>query len=276
MKNCFKSYYLDSPLQIGRVFDVFEADSDVPLQKYAFFFVHGGGWRQGSRAGGTHILMEALAKRGFTCASTDYRLKAPDAFVQISDVREALDAFIDLLIQDGRKPEIIIWGESAGAHLASLTAYAKPGELGEDISKLKHPEIRPAKAILQATPYDFLHFEGMMPQFWSLMQNVAGAPYDKEPERYEKLSLKNYIHKDNPETFFIEAEYEHLFDSRLTLKIAEEHRKMGISSQWKVYERVEHGFLHDLQRKMQLAAFEDMCLFAEDKLKTEWTSPAVP
>lgn len=270
MKNYFKSYYLDSPLQNGRVFDVFDADAGVPQKDLAFFFVHGGGWRHGSRQGGTHILMEALARRGYTCASTDYRLNAPDVFVQISDVREALDSFIDLLINDGKKPKIIIWGESAGAHLASLVSYAKPGELGEDVSKLKHPEIRPVKAVLQATPYDFLHFEGMMPQQWSLFQSIAGAPYDKDPERYERLSLKNYVRKDNPETFFIEAEYEHMFDSRYTLQIAGEHRKMGINSQWKVYERVEHGFLHDLKRRMQLAAFEDMCLFADGKLKTDF------
>ena len=270
MKNCFKSYYLDSPLQIGRVFDVFEADKDAPQREYSFFFVHGGGWRHGSRQGGTHIIMDELARRGYTCASTDYRLDAPDAFTQISDIREAMDTFIDLLMQEGRTPRIILWGESAGAHLGSLVAYALPGELGEDISKLKHPEIRPVKAILQATPFDFLHFEGMMPQTWSCLQNIAGKPYSEDPERYEKLSLKNYIRQDNPQTFFMEAEYEHLFDSKFTRIIAGEHRKMNINSQWKVYDRVEHGFLHDLKRKMQLHAFEDMCLFAEDKLETEF------
>ena len=67
----------------------------------------------------------------------------------------------------------------------------------------------------------------------------------------------------------MEAEYEHLFDSKFTKLIAQQHRKMSINSQWKVYERVEHGFLHDLKRKMQLQALEDICLFIEDKLTTE-------
>lgn len=270
MKHCFISYYLDSPIIRDRVFDVFEADKDVQPKEFAFFFVHGGGWRHGSRQGGTHILMDELARRGYTCASTDYRLNARDAFEQISDVRESLDVFINMLIEQKKEPKIIIWGESAGAHLASLTAYALPGELGEDISKLKHPDIRPVKAILQATPYDFLHFEGMMPQFWAVMQNIAGVPYDKDPERYERLSLKNYVRKDNPVTFFMEAEYEHLFDSKFTKMIAEKHREFGISTQWKVYDRVEHGFLHDLTRKMQIQALEDMCLFAEGKLQTDF------
>lgn len=267
MKNVFYSYYLDSPLQIGRVFDVFEAEA--PEKDTAIFFIHGGGWRHGSRQGGTHILMDEFARRGCSCASTDYRLNAKDAFEQISDVRESFDTFVDILLKKGKSPRIAIWGESAGAHLASLCAYALPGELGEDVSKLKHPEIRPVKAILQATPYDFLPFEGIMQQTWGVMQDIAGAPYEQDPQRYERLSLKNYVRNDNPQTFFMEAEYEHLFDSKFTKLIAQQHRKMSINSQWKVYERVEHGFLHDLKRKMQLQALEDICLFIEDKLTTE-------
>ena len=158
----------------------------------------------------------------------------------------------------------------SAARLSSLVAFAEPGELGEDVSKLQYPEVRPGKAILQATPYDFLHFEGMMPQFWATMQNIAGAPYDKDPERYEKLSLKNLVRKGNPEIFYIEAEYEHLFDPRFNRKLALQHREMGINSHWKMYDRVEHGFMYELTRKMQKAAFEDICLFLEDKLQTEF------
>lgn len=270
MRNCFMSYYLDTPFINGRVFDVFEPDEEVEIEDYSFFFVHGGGWRQGSRSGGIHILMQELSRRGYICASTDYRLDAKDSFEQISDIRESLDTFIGMLLKRKREPKIIIWGESAGAHLASLTAYAAPGELGEDVSKLKYPEIRAEKAILQATPYDILPYEGIMPQTWARLQDIAGGSYEQEPERFERLSLKNYIRQDNPVTFFIEAEYEHLFDSKFTRMIAAEHRRMNIDSQWKVYERVEHGFLHDLKRKMQIQAFEDMCLFAKGKLETSF------
>ena len=264
----FSSYYLDAPIKKGRVFDVFEPYENAPERDIALFFIHGGGWRSGSREC-FHIIMDELCRRGYICASTDYRLDAKDAFEQLSDIRESFDQFVKILKNRGNQmPAIATCGGSAGAHLASLFSLAEPGELGEDVSKIKYPEIRPVKTILQATPYDFLHFEGMMPQFWATMQDIAGAPYEKDPERYERLSLKNLIRKGNPEIFFIEAEYEHLFDSRLTLKIAQDHRKMGIKSQWKVYDRVEHGFMYELTRKMQKAALEDICLFLEDKLHT--------
>ena len=266
----FSSYYLDDPIQKGRVFDIFEPAEGAPKRDIAVFFVHGGGWRAGARDI-FHILMDELCRRGYICATTDYRLNAKDAFEQISDIRESFDKFVEFLKARGiENPRIATYGSSAGSHLSSMVAFAKPGELKEDVSKLKYPEIRPVKAILHATPYDFLPFEGMMPQFWSGIQSIAGAPYDKEPERYERLSLKNLVRKDNPETFFIEAEYEHLFDSRLNKKIAIAHREMGIKTHWKVYERVEHGFLYELTRKMQKAAFEDICLFLEDKLETDF------
>ena len=98
--------------------------------------------------------------------------------------------------------------------------------------------------------------------------SLTGKPYSEDPARYERLSLKNYVRKNNPQTFFIEAGLEHLFPSEYTRKIAEEHRAMGIESHWKVYPRVEHGFFYELKRQAQLEAFEDLCRFLDGKLET--------
>ena len=270
MKKSFCSYYLDEPLQKGRVFDVFEAESDVPLRDTAVFFVHGGAWKLGSRGDGVHILMQELSRRGYITASTDYRLDAKDAFVQLSDVRDAFDAFADLLIEMGRPAKIVIFGESAGAHLASLTAFALPGQCGEVVSELKHPEIRPVKAVLHATPYAFRSCDAIAPSSWEMMQNIAGAPYEKEPERYERLSLCNYINESNPPSFFIEGEKENLFFSEYSRRIACEHRSLNIRSQWKVYANEGHGFMHSLKRETQRNALDDMVKFIEGELDTEF------
>lgn len=264
MDRQFLSFYLDRPLVKGRVFDVFEPEKIT--KDLAVFFVHGGGWHAGARAH-YHELMQELNNRGWLTASTDYRLSGVTGFDQLKDIREAYDRFVTLLKQRGRPLKIAVYGGSAGAHLASLMGFADPGECGEKC-QLENDWVKPCKVMLQATPYDFLHWEGMMPQFWSLMQQVAGCPYEKDPAPFERLSLKNYVRQDNPQTFFIEAELEHLFPSELTLKIAQEHRKMGIKSQWKVYTRMEHGFLYELKRKGQIEAFEDLCLFLDDRLET--------
>ena len=264
MKHTFSSYYLDCPLVKGRVFDVFEPEEIT--KDVALFIVHGGGWRAGTRAH-FHEIMEALNERGYLTASTDYRLNAKDAFQQLKDVRDAYNRFAELLKEKNRPLKIAVYGESAGAHLASLLLFAAPGACGEEYDSAVE-WVKPAMGILQATPVDFLPWEGIMPQFWATMQNIAGAPYDQDPERYERLSLKNYVSKDNPQIFFVEAELEHLFMSKYTLEIVKQHRAMGIQSHWKVYSMVEHGFFYELKRKRQLEAFEDICLFLDGKLET--------
>ena len=123
--------------------------------------------------------------------------------------------------------------------------------------------VKPKMAMLQATPVDFLPWEGMIPAFWATMQDIAGAPYEKEPERYERLSLKNYIRPDNPPILFLEAEYEHLFPSEHTKKLVALHNEWGIKSYWKVYSKAEHGFFFELTRKSQLEALEDICHYID-------------
>ena len=264
MDRAFTSYYLDSPLVKGRVFDVFEAEG-LPRDA-AVFFVHGGGWTGGTRVI-FHKIMEALNKRGYLTASTDYRLGGVTVLDQLKDVREAYDRFVTLLKSRNRPLKIFVHGSSAGAHLASLLLCAEPGECGEKCD-LENEWVKPAGGTLQATPADFLHREWMMPQMWSTMQSVAGAPYDRDPGLYERLSLSHYIRRGNPPLFFLEAELEYLFLSEYTLEIAKKHRELGIPSQWKVYEKMEHGFFYELVRKAQLEAFEDVCAFYEGALKT--------
>ena len=264
MNRQFQSYYLDSPLVKGRIFDIFEPERIT--KDTAVFFVHGGGWHGGSRTF-CHEFMQELNNRGWLAASTDYRLSGVTAFDQLQDIREAYDRFVTWLKRHDRPLQIAVYGESAGSHLASLLLFAEPGECGEKC-QLENGWLKPHQGILHATPYDFLPNGWMMPQFWATMQGIAGKPYSEDPDRYERLSLKNYVRSDNPQTFFIEAGMEHLFPSEYTREIAEKHRAMGIRSHWKVYPRVEHGFFYELKRKEQLAAFEDFCLFLDGKLET--------
>ena len=259
MKYAINSYYLDYPLINGRVFDVF-TPKDI-IKDTAIFIVHGGGWRGGSRQS-FHKIMEAFCIRGYIVASTDYRLYAKDAFEQLSDIRAAYDRFVSILKDMNRPLKIAVYGESAGAHLASLLAFANPNEVGEK-NELKNEWVKPCKVMLQATPIDFAPFESMMPSIKSAMCSIAGDTYDNAPEIYEFLSPKKYIRKDNPPVFFMEAEYENLFYSKHTKEVYLQHKEMGIDSKWKVYEGVEHGFFFDLDRIAQRQALQDICDFIE-------------
>ncbi|MRG58914.1 alpha/beta hydrolase fold domain-containing protein [Agromyces sp. CFH 90414] len=90
-------------------------------------FVHGGGWRSGSRREFGPDVRDAFARiaaAGFAVASVDYRLSGEAVFpAQVDDVAAAL-AWLrvraDAFGIDGAR--VVAWGESAGATIASLVA----------------------------------------------------------------------------------------------------------------------------------------------------------
>lgn len=85
--------------------------------------LHGGGWSGGSRAS-MHAEMQALARRGYTAATIDYRLtQAPSNIfpAAIADVRCALRVLRQRGAEYHLMPtRVAVMGYSAGGHLASL------------------------------------------------------------------------------------------------------------------------------------------------------------
>jgi acetyl esterase/lipase len=262
----FQSEYLDTEITGGRVFDVFMPDAVT--QDISIFIVHGGGWQGGSR-GGYHNIMRAFNKHGFICASTDYRLMGPgggvNIFDQITDIRHAYDSFLCFLAGNKRPKKIFTHGSSAGAHLAALLSFAKPGECGESLEykdyKYKTAWVSPVGTALQATPLRFEPWEDIFPHIWTDMQRIVGAPYDKAPEHYSKVAPINYISHDTCPVFFMHAEDEHMFPLDQTVEFAEKMKSLGRRAEYKVYTRAEHGFFYDVTRRQQKEAFADILSF---------------
>ncbi|GIJ73377.1 lipase [Virgisporangium ochraceum] len=95
-------------------------------------YVHGGGWHEGDRGAGMHPwLNPLLAAHGFVTASVTYRLSGDAHWpAPLDDVMAAvcwLRAHVDT--HGGDPDRIGLWGHSAGAHLAALTALRLPGHV---------------------------------------------------------------------------------------------------------------------------------------------------
>jgi acetyl esterase/lipase len=96
-------------------------------------FVHGGGWRRGSRRTFVPGLAEAasfgrIVAAGFAVAAVDHRLSGEARFpAPVDDVVEAVrwlrEHGTGLGVDAGR---LVLWGESSGAHLAALAAIREP------------------------------------------------------------------------------------------------------------------------------------------------------
>lgn len=85
-------------------------------------FVHGGGWRVGSKSQYEHLGRVAAA-RGYTAYAIDYRLGSAGTYYQYEDVRLAVQRIMDTAQEHGTDSQRIgILGDSAGGSLAMRVA----------------------------------------------------------------------------------------------------------------------------------------------------------
>jgi len=127
-------------------------------------FVHGGGWRSGSKDGGVWASLPAsYAAKGYVCISVNYRL-TPDGGgfpACIHDVKNAVRWFRANAGDLGLNPERIgAYGNSAGAHLVSILGLVKKeAGLEGDGTHLDQSSLIQA-VCASATPSDFLSWKG--------------------------------------------------------------------------------------------------------------------
>jgi acetyl esterase/lipase len=239
--------------------DIFNAPEAT--REVALFFVHGGGWRGGSRTI-FHSIIHEYSRRGFDCASTDYRLSGVNVFDQVGDVRIGLDIFAGELKKRNCPARVLLIGSSAGAHLALLAALAKPEECGAPETPLVH-ECEIAGVAVQAAPFTFEPWPDIFPGSWEAMQSAVGAPCDGNEVLYRQSSPMNYIRSGNPPLFALHAENEHMFPLDIAAEFARRSIALGNVVKEKIYPRTEHGFFYSIERRQQCEAFDDILEFAE-------------
>jgi len=259
----YTSEFYDDERKKCRVVDFLAPEN--PTRQKAIFFVHGGGYRAGTRDGSFRGVIRSLNESGYVCASVGYRMIDSTIFDMIADVRDGYRFFLRFLKENGRPPKVAVFGTSAGAHLAGLLALAKPGEceesdtgIGDDV----HPWVPPIGLALQATPVTFEPSEDDSPKRLQFREELVGKSYDEAPELYSKLSLVNYVRPDACPVFMMEAEEEHIFRTEMSMDFAQKLRDAGVRAETKMY-AAEHGFIYDVIRPVQQEAVADLAAFVE-------------
>lgn len=241
----FRSVYFDAPLKEGRALDIFEA-APVGRPQVSLFFVHGGGWRSGSRTI-FHRIALAYAALGYDCASTDYRLGGATIDDQVADVRQGLALFAEDLQSRNRPTNIVLIGSSAGGHLALLSALQP------------NPPCAIAGLCVQAAPFTFEPWPDIFPAIWADMQTALGVPFPSP--RYQEASPIHYVRSDMPPVFALQSQNEHMFPLAQAEEFITKARACGARAEYKVYEATEHGFFYALDRRQQKEAFDDIQTF---------------
>lgn len=97
-------------------------------------YLHGGGFAVGDRATDASRV-QSLAAHGLTVVVPDYRLVPHAVFpAQVDDVRAVIDWVRGHRADVGTDGRIGLWGASAGAVLATLTALGSDGDADIDVA----------------------------------------------------------------------------------------------------------------------------------------------
>jgi len=167
-------------------------------------WIHGGGWKSGSKAGGGPAVLQLL-QRGYAVASVEYRLSGEAVFPAAIEDCKAAVSFLRLHADKyNLDPKRFgVWGSSAGGHLVSLLGTTN------DVDQFDtHPVTRKASSKVQAVcnwfgPSDFLR----MNDFPSRINHDAadspesrfiGAAIQTSPEKVQRANPANYASSGDP------------------------------------------------------------------------------
>jgi len=232
-------------------------------------FIHGGGWMQGSKdQGKNEKAAKLLASYGYSVFNIDYRLSTPDFLTKkgtphdsttiremVSDVRSAI-IFAKKNAQNykGNPDEIFLFGRSAGAHLALLTAFSceqKYFDMEAVECSIEDMELVGVIAFYPITDLEELYefYDKTNPLRLALLQGTGGE-LEKYRNLYKIFSPINYITEETaemiPPIFLAAGKYDKVVDVYQSEELFEEFQKYKIPSVYLELPWANHSFDHIL------------------------------
>ena len=228
------------------------SDGDTPVP--SVIFLHGGGWRTGSRRmlGPAYARVapdpfEQVAAAGIAVASVDYRLSGEARWpVQLHDAKAAVRWLRARGPESGIDPDrIAAWGESAGAHLALLLGLTGPGMDG-DVGLLGPSTTVSAVAAwyapsdLGALPGD-LGTDPAAPDSREAL--LLGAPLGSVPDLARAASPISYIGSDAPPILLLHGRDDRLIPCAQSERLSAALESAGATVDLDTYPGADHMWL---------------------------------
>ena len=187
--------YGNDPLQVLDFWRAKNASNPAPL----VIFVHGGGWKRGSKDNATGQWKPAhYTAAGYGFASINYRL-VPAATVeqQAADVAASLKALLDRAGELGiDRSRVVLMGHSAGAHLVALVGTDDRYLRGASLSLNDIDGVIP----IDGAAYDV---PAQMRQAGPMMKKTYEQAFGTEPERQRALSPTLQAAQPNAAAFLL-------------------------------------------------------------------------
>ncbi len=216
-------------------------------------FIHGGGWRGGKKGVGILRLLP-LARRGYFCATIEYRLSGEAVFpAQIEDCKCAIRWLRAHAKEYNLDPDRIgVWGSSAGGHLVALLGTSGGVKELEGKGGWEKHSTRVQAVVDFFGPTDLLNivedagknqFQGRT-GFDSKNNPVAlllGGPIEENKDKAAKASPITYVSKDDPPFLIVHGDRDALVPLGQSERLRDALKKVGVEAKLHVVKGAGHG-----------------------------------
>ncbi|MGI5819749.1 MAG: alpha/beta hydrolase fold domain-containing protein [Armatimonadota bacterium] len=223
----------------------------------AVVFIHGGGWRNGDKAGGFRAVRgDRFIAQGVAVISIGYRLSgvAPypaavdDCLAAVRWIRENAEG---LKVDPDR---MAVWGGSAGGHLALMMGFREPGP--EDAGADGAPPPNFFRCVVALNPPTDLTADDEMHRERALLAFMA-ATREEAPERYAEASPLTHLSADDPPVFIMHGTADRTVPYNQALVLQERMEEVGVPVTLVTFEGAGHGLSgadrEDVEATMQRA-----------------------
>ena len=225
--------------------DVYLAESDQLTP--AMMYIHGGGWRAGSKNRVPIWLMKAVREGWLSVVSVEYRFT--DAAPHPAQVNDCLRA-IQFVRHNAAKWNIDplrigVTGGSAGGHLSLWVALHDDAADANSIDAVERQSSRVACAVSFAGPTDWSlldELEHKHPAYRQLLGYEPGTPADAmEAEAKIDVSPISFASKDDPPVMQVHGDNDQIVPLKHARNMNERLKSVGVKTELVIIEGANHG-----------------------------------
>jgi acetyl esterase/lipase len=225
--------------------DVYLAESETPLP--AMVFIHGGGWRGGSKNAVPGWLLNAVRERWLSVVSVEYRFTdvAPHP-AQVNDCLRAIQFIRGNAAKWKIDPQRIgVTGGSAGGHLSLWVALHDDAANPDANDPVAQQSSRVACAVSFAGPTDWSllgKLEHKHPAYRQLLGYQPGTPAkEMDAQMQVDVSPISFASKDDPPILQVHGDKDDIVPIEHARNLNERLQGVGVKTELVIIPGANHG-----------------------------------
>jgi acetyl esterase/lipase len=229
----------------AQVLDVYLAKSDKPVP--AMIYIHGGGWRAGSKNRVPAWLLDGVQAGWMSVVSVEYRFTnvAPHP-AQVNDCLRAVQFVRHHAAQWGIDPQRIgVTGGSAGGHLTLCVALRDDAADAESDDPVERHSSRVACGVSFAGPTDWSLLKELKhnhPAYRQLLGYDPGTPAEAmDAKLMTDVSPISFVSQDDPPVMQVHGDQDIIVPVEHAEKLHERLTKIEVESELVIIQGANHG-----------------------------------